>query len=95
MTPPRLSIADMFASYRAGVIPDDAPAIQVDECRRAFYAGSYALLMAVANTIGDDAIGENEGVEILESLQAECEAFATADAAETAPPAAPPVVVDA
>lgn len=57
-------------------MPDAAPPVQVEECRRAFYAGSYALLMNVAYNIGDDSTDEEDGIRQLEALKAECEAFA-------------------
>ena len=70
------SVAHSFETYRQQVIPQDAPSVQVEECRRAFYAGSYFTLMNIANNIGDDSTSEDEGVEQLERLKAECETFA-------------------
>jgi hypothetical protein len=70
------SIAQAFDSYRCAVMPKDAPAVQVEECRRAFYAGSYALLLNVAYNIGDDSTDEEDGIRQLEALKAECETFA-------------------
>jgi len=71
-------VADSFATYRAQVLPPEAPEIQVTECRRAFYAGAYFLLMNVAHNIGDDSTSEEQGIAELEQLKAECEAFAAA-----------------
>lgn len=87
------SVAAAFASYRAEVIPAAAPAVQVEECRRAFYAGSYSMLMNVANGIGDDSTSEDDGVAQLEALKTECEAFAVALGAGQAPPV-PPIVAE-
>lgn len=42
--PRRLYIAEQFDSYRREVIPANAPMVQVEECRRAFYAGTAALI---------------------------------------------------
>jgi hypothetical protein len=69
------TIAETFETYRQSVIPADAPSIKVEECRRAFYAGSYGMLMNFAN-IGDDTMSEDDGVAYLERLRAECETFA-------------------
>ncbi len=69
-------VAESFATYRARVIPPSAPEVQVEECRRAFYAGAYFLLMNVAHNIGDDSTSEDQGIVELEKLKAECEAFA-------------------
>ena len=42
--------------------------------RRAFYAGVWAMLQA-AKEVGSDNISEDDGVIILESIQAECQEF--------------------
>src|SRR5262245_51193599 len=84
------SVAAAFASYRQHVIPPDAPPIQVEECRRAFYAGSYAMLMNVAANIGDASTSEEDGITQLEGLQAECEAFLRAQVAPPPPPIVEP-----
>jgi hypothetical protein len=39
----RKLILEGWNSYRREVIPSDAPAIQIEECRRAFYAGAVHL----------------------------------------------------
>lgn len=70
------TVAESFATYRAQVLPPDAPPIQVTECQRAFYAGAYFLLLNLAYNIGDDSTPEEQGIEELEKLKAECEAFA-------------------
>jgi hypothetical protein len=87
------TVAESFATYRAAVIPRAAPEVQVDECRRAFYAGTYFCLMNLAYNIGDDATSEDDGVAELEKLKAECEAFAAA--VGMALPHATPQVVEA
>lgn len=69
------SVAESFESYRQAVIPDAAPVTQVEECRRAFYAGAYFLLIYLATSF-DDATPDEEGIAALERLKAECEAFA-------------------
>lgn len=84
------TVAEAFASYRRVVIPDDASAVQVQECERAFYAGSYSMLMNVATSIEEDT-PEEEGVAFLDALKAECEAYIRQQGREV-PAAAPPVV---
>ena len=45
---PRLCrIAENFLTYRSEVIPQDAPPVQIEECRRAFFAGAVALYLLV------------------------------------------------
>jgi hypothetical protein len=43
----RLLVLEGWNSYRREVIPAEAPVIQVEECRRAFYAGCIHLFYAV------------------------------------------------
>jgi NAD(P)-dependent dehydrogenase (short-subunit alcohol dehydrogenase family) len=47
------------------VIPKDAPPVQVEECRRAFFAGSYSMLMNIAANIGAE-VSKNwrDGIEV-------------------------------
>jgi hypothetical protein len=48
-------IGESWASYQAEVVPADAPAVQREECKRAFYAGAQAMFTAVlAATEPDD-----------------------------------------
>lgn len=70
-----MSVAQSFASYQAEVIPAGSPTIQIEECRRAFYAGAYFLLMQLATAITEDTPDE-EGIAALEELKTECETFA-------------------
>jgi hypothetical protein len=83
------SVAESFATYRAGVLPAGAPDVQVLECRRAFYAGVYFLLMDGLLNIGD-TMSEDEGVARLEAIKVECEAFG---ALGGLPPPVPPITV--
>lgn len=83
------TVAESFATYRAEVMPREAPPVQVEECRRAFYAGVYTCLLNLLANIGDASTSEDEGVGELERLKAECEAFA-AGAALPLPRAVPP-----
>lgn len=85
------SIAQSFESYRREVIPPDAPPLQIEECRRAFYAATYNMLMTLLITVGDDSTDEEEGIATLERLKAECETFAASigEPIPLAPPAVP------
>jgi hypothetical protein len=68
------TIAEAWVSYMDDVIPKDAPAVQIQESKRAFFGGA-ALVLQFALALGDDDVSEDEGVELLESLRRECEAF--------------------
>jgi hypothetical protein len=73
-----VTLADLFDSYRKRVIPAGASDVQLTECRRAFYAAAYSMLMLLLNDIGGDAMSEEDGVAVLDALKAECEAFGEA-----------------
>lgn len=70
------TVAESWGTYRKGVVPADAPPIQVEECRRAFYAGVYFLLLNCLYNIGDESTSEEEGEAELAKLKRECELFA-------------------
>ena len=70
---------DMNASrwwkdFWRAVGPKDAPPLQYQEMRRAFYAGIWQTLCA-ARSLGDDGVSEQAGVAALEPLDTECRAF--------------------
>ena len=50
------TIQSEWISFAEQCIPNDAPLIQLQETKRAFYAGSLATLLLVANT--DDLTDE-------------------------------------
>jgi hypothetical protein len=87
------TVAESFATYRARVLPSDAPDVQVLECQRAFYAGTYFTLMNLAYNIGDASTDEEQGIVELEKLKAECEAFAAAGGMPLPTPTPPPAVI--
>jgi len=68
-------VADFFWSFRRDVISPDAPAVQVNEMGKAFYAGASAVLFALMEITDkpDDA-----GVDLIDRLYRECHAFAQA-----------------
>lgn len=65
-------ISRQFMSYQDMVIPRDAPAVQLSESRRAFYAGAMAALteVAAAGRLSDDM-----AVARLQELTTECVKF--------------------
>lgn len=68
-----VSVIGAFNAYRESVIPKDAPPFQVEECKRAFFAGAFCMLTAVSyatEKLADDDVGE-----YLRALHAECDAF--------------------
>jgi len=89
------SVAESFATYRAGVLPAAASDVQVLECRRAFYAGVYYLLMGSLFALGDESTPEDDAIAQLEALKAECEAFGVAGGVPLPPPANEPPMMAA
>jgi hypothetical protein len=63
-------VFDVWTNYRRDVIPVDAHAVQVEECRRAFYAGAiaYYLLMMEATTPEDEEQCERNLVTLRNEL---------------------------
>lgn len=86
------TIRDEWDSYLSDVVPKDADPIQVQETRRAFYAGARAMqgLLMVATTYSDDAAEqlmqafENElaafGKSVGTPQEGTCEAISTMQA---------------
>jgi len=84
------TVAAAFADYQKLVIPVNAPHIQVEECRRAYYAGAYFLLMTLANSFDEDT-PEADGIAMLEDLKAEIERYAAAAGAPGIMPTQPDI----
>ena len=59
-----------WQSYSKAVMPNNAPPIQVQEMRRAFYAGATAML-DITKLLGEEDVSEETGVAALEALQQE------------------------
>lgn len=65
-----------FLDYKEQVIPEDAPEVQVTECRNAFFAG-VAIMFHVFETIAhtdDNPETISKEADILKSVQEEIEA---------------------
>lgn len=67
-------MAKSWESFVRAVMPRNAPAVQRQEMRRAFYAGAWAMLCAFRE-IGEDSVSEDEGVAVMERLKTEVETF--------------------
>ena len=63
------TIGEQWASYVDKVIPAAAPAVQLEECKRAFYAGAQAMFAAVLEAVEPEHDDECEAR--LESLERE------------------------
>ena len=69
------TIADQWAAFEVLVMPKDAPPVQRQEMRRAFYAGAEAMLR-LQHAATEPGISENAGVMMLEGWHDECRRFA-------------------
>lgn len=67
------TIQEKWESYLKTVMPADAPAAQIRECRIAFYAGAV-MMMETMKSISDTD-NEDAAVAMLEGLEDECNAF--------------------
>lgn len=64
-----------WATYRAFVMPGDASVAQVDETRKAFYAGASSLFHTILNILEDGPEATEGDLEKMSSIQKELEAF--------------------
>jgi hypothetical protein len=69
---------ERFELYRALVIPTNAPAVQVDECRRAFIAGAVEVyrFMMDASTFAAGIEPTDEDMKMMQALDDELRALA-------------------
>lgn len=72
----RLRLKESFNDFRAKVIPASAPAMQVTEMRRAFYAGAQSIICMLLDSL-DDTTGEATGddLKIMQDFQDEMRQF--------------------
>ena len=66
------TVAQMFAEYRAYLIPQDAPDYMVGAMERAFHAGAYAVLIAMYRRAGGD---RDDGIMYIDAIRTELETF--------------------
>lgn len=69
------TIAEQWATFESLVMPKDAPPVQRQEMRRAFYSGAEAMLR-LQYAAGDPGVSEEGGVMMLEGWHDECRIFA-------------------
>ena len=68
-------IATEWENYKRAVLPKDAPAVQVTESRRAFYAGSWAFYALVMNLLDSDREPTEKDLQMMANLDAEMREF--------------------
>lgn len=68
------TVQQMWDSFALLTLPKDCHPIQRQEMRRAFYAGTFGMLMA-CSAIGEESVSEDTGVMRLELWRLECLKF--------------------
>lgn len=68
------TVQSQWNDYQKMVLPDNAPDIQIRECRNAFYAGFYGALMAMFGLSAADE-SEEAAAYVLDSWDKECVAY--------------------
>ena len=66
------TVQEQWASFSKMVVPKDAPPVQIQEMRRAFYSGVKAMIR-IQWAVG--GVSENAGVEMLEGVHDEVKRF--------------------
>jgi hypothetical protein len=67
-------VEKQWLEFERTVMPKNAPPIQRQEMKRAFYSGAFMLLQHLKHGIEEDTT-DDEGVDILESIEQECVDF--------------------
>jgi hypothetical protein len=67
------TVKKAWESYAAQVLPKEAPAVQVIECRRAFYAGAYSLGVTMTQEVSE--LPDREAMAAITALRLECSEF--------------------
>ncbi|MBN3949411.1 MAG: hypothetical protein HWQ38_24275 [Nostoc sp. NMS7] len=70
----KLTISSHWQSYEAQVLPKGCSPVQLQETRRAFYAGAVSVLALMAK-LSEEEITEEEGSDIIEELMQESRDF--------------------
>lgn len=60
-----------WLSYRREVVPPQAGEVQVEECRRAFYAGALAVWSSIMSGLSEGSEPQPTDEALLASIQAE------------------------
>jgi hypothetical protein len=68
------TIAAQWRSYRNEVMPANAGPTQLQETRRAFYAAAHSVLQVMLHVVAAEEDDE-VGVQILQAMHDECQAF--------------------
>ena len=76
--PKRMLMAEEWDKYARGVLPLNAPLVQKQETRRAFYAGAHSILFRVIDAFAPETEPTDADLQIMENLHQELLDFAAA-----------------
>lgn len=68
-------IENAWNNYRALVVPKDAPDVQINETRQAFYAGAACLFQTIMIVLEPGAEPTDADMQRMSDIQAELDAF--------------------
>lgn len=68
----------MWGNYRKLVIHKDAPQIQLDECRQAFFAGASVLFTSIVDNLSAGRESTKQDEDFLKSINSELYEFGLA-----------------
>ncbi len=72
----RQLMAEQWDSFARAALPRDAPAVQRQEMRRAFYAGAQGILHGVIAALARDKEPTEEDLSMMMNLEIELSEFA-------------------
>lgn len=72
----RQLMAEQWDSFARAVLPKDAPAVQRQEMRRAFYAGAQGILHGVIAALAAESEPTDEDLCVMANLEIELSEFA-------------------
>lgn len=67
-----------WLDYRNDVIPKEAGLVQLQECRRAFYAGAWGLLQLILNQVEPGTEPTDADLQMMSEIRQELEEFCRA-----------------
>ena len=68
-------VAAEWATYAEQIVPKGAPQVQVQETRRAFYAGAASVLFRINRLLEDDAEPTPADLQMMDDIEAELAEF--------------------
>jgi len=74
----RQLMAEQWDQFARQVLHPQAPAIQKQEMRRAFYAGAQAILFRVIQALAPESEPTAEDLQVMQDLEDELQAFGKA-----------------